>query len=323
LSRILITGANGFMGSHLVNSQLAQGHQVRAGDLHMDYLATLSSDPNLEIIPGDFTKPEMAKQLVDGIDVVYHLASAHLDVSLPDEHYRAVNVIGTLNLVKAAYQAGVRRFVHCSSVGVIGDVQSPPADETSPCHPTHIYEETKWAGEQALLAFVRETGFPLAVARPAWVYGPRCPRTRKLFRSIAKGQFVFFGNGENLRHPIYISDAVRGLELCAEREGVTGEVFILAGERAVTVKELINGIGQTLGGRTPSLHFPLVLGSLAGSSIELAFKLIGQRPPFSSRSVDFFQKDNAYNITKARRKLGFIPQVSLEQGLAKSKDSIP
>jgi nucleoside-diphosphate-sugar epimerase len=320
--KILITGADGFIGSHLVDNQLARGNRVRALDLHNHYLAALNGMPNLEVITGDFTNPELAKQLVEGIDTVYHLASAHLDVSLPDEHYRAVNVDGTLNLVNAAHQTGVRRFVHCSSVGVIGDVQTPPADETTPCHPTNIYEQTKWAGEQAALIFAKETGFELVVARPAWVYGPRCPRTQKLFRSISKGRFVFFGNGANLRHPIYISDAVRGLELCAETMGSLGEVFILAGEKPVTATELANTIATTLGVAAPSIHLPLSLGSLIGYGIEMVFKLLGRRPPFSARSVDFFQKDNAYNIRKAKEKLGFEALVSLEEGLAKSRESI-
>lgn len=319
---VLITGADGFIGSHLVDSQLALGNRVRAVDLHDHYLSTLRGMPNLEIITGDFTRPETAKQLMEGIDIVYHLASAHLDVSLPDEHYRAVNVDGTLNFVKMAHQAGVSRFVHCSSVGVIGNVQKPPADETSLCHPLNIYEQTKFAGEQAVLAYARENGFALVVARPAWVYGPRCPRTGKLFRSIAKKRFVFFGSGKNLRHPIFISDAIRGLELCAEVEGLGGEVFILAGEKPVTVRELVTVIAKTLGVGVPPIHFPLWLGGLAGGSIETAFKLLGRRPPFSSRSVDFFQKDNAYNIRKAKELLGFHPLVYLEEGLAKSKETL-
>jgi dihydroflavonol-4-reductase len=316
--KVLITGAGGFIGSHLVDSQLEQGHDVRAVDLHLDLLQHQSANPHLEAITGDITDENMLKRLVEGVEVVYHLASAHLDVSLSDEHYRRVNVGATLSLLEAASLAGVRRFVHCSSVGVIGDVENPPADESTDCHPTNIYEQTKLEGEREALAYSRRTGLPVVVMRPAWVYGPRCPRTSKLMRTISKGRFLFFGNGQNMRHPVYIKDAVKGLELCASAEGVNGEVFIIAGEKAVPVAELVSVMSRELGVRSPKLHLPIALGVLGGYSLEMAFKLIGKQPPFSRRSVDFFLKHNAYNIGKAKRILSYQPQVDLRTGIKKT-----
>ena len=240
--KVLITGAGGFIGSHLVDSQLEQGHDVRAVDLHLNLLQPQSANPHLEAICGDITDKNLLNKLVDGVEVIYHLASAHLDVSLSDDHYRRVNVGATRSLLEAASMAIVRRFVHCSSVGVIGDVENPPADETTDCHPTNIYERTKLEGEREALSYSHRTGLPVVVMRPAWVYGPRCPRTSKLMRTISKGRFLFFGNGQNMRHPVYIKDAVKGLELCAIAEGVNGEVFIIAGESALPVAKLVSVI---------------------------------------------------------------------------------
>lgn len=316
--KVLITGAGGFIGSHLVDSQLEQGYDVRAVDLHLDLLQPQSANPHLEAITGDITDENLLKRLVEGVEVVYHLASAHLDVSLSDEHYRRVNVRATLSLLEAARRAGVKRFVHCSSVGVIGDVENPPADETTDCHPTNIYERTKLEGEREALAYSHQTGFPVVVMRPAWVYGPRCPRTSKLIRTISKGRFLFFGNGQNMRHPVYIRDAVKGLELCASAEGVHGEVFIIAGETAVPVAELVSVMSRELGVRSPKLHLPIALGLLGGYSLEMAFKWIGKQPPFSRRSLDFFLKHNAYDIGKAKRLLSYQPQVDLRTGIKKT-----
>ena len=319
--KVLITGAGGFIGSHLVDSQLEQGHDVRAVDLHLNLLQPQWANPHLEAICGDITDKNLLNKLVDGVEVIYHLASAHLDVSLSDEHYRRVNVGATRSLLEAASMAGVRRFVHCSSVGVIGDVENPPADETTDCHPTNIYEQTKLEGEREALAYSHRTGLPVVVMRPAWVYGPRCPRTSKLMRTISKGRFIFFGNGQNMRHPIYIKDAVKGLELCASAEGVNGEVFIIAGESAMPVAELVSVMSRELGVRAPKLHLPIALGLLGGYSLETAFKLIGKQPPFSRRSVDFFLKHNAYNIGKAKRMLSYQPQVDLRAGIKKTIQS--
>lgn len=316
--KVLITGAGGFIGSHLVDSQLGQGHEVRAVDLHLDLLQHQSTNHRLETLQGDITDENFLREIVVDVDIVYHLASAHLDVSLSDDHYRRVNVGGTLSLLEAAQQAGVKRFVHCSSVGVIGDVENPPADETTECHPTNIYELTKLEGEREALAYSRRTSFPAVVMRPAWVYGPRCPRTAKLMRTISKGRFLFFGDGQNMRHPVYISDAVKALELCASADGVNGEVFIIGGDHAVPVSELVSVMSKEMGVRSPKLHLPIALGLLGGYSLELAFKLIGKQPPFSRRSVDFFLKHNAYDIDKAKRMLGYQPQIDLRAGIQRT-----
>jgi len=316
--KVLITGAGGFIGSHLVDCQLKQGHEVRAVDLHLDLLQHQSANSHLEALQGNITDESFVKQIVTGVDIVYHLASAHLDVSLSDEHYHRVNVGGTLSLLEAARQASVKRFVHCSSVGVIGDVENPPANETTECNPTNIYERTKLEGEREALAYCERTGFPVVVMRPAWVYGPRCPRTAKLMRTISKGRFFFFGNGQNMRHPVYISDAVKALELCASTDGVNGEVFIIGGEYAVPVSELVDTMSKEMGLRSPKLHLPIAFGLLGGYSLELIFKLIGKQPPFSRRSVDFFLKHNAYDIDKAKHMLRYQPQIDLRTGIQKT-----
>jgi nucleoside-diphosphate-sugar epimerase len=319
--RILITGAGGFIGSHLVDSQLEYGHHVRAVDLHLDLLRHQAAHPCLEAIRGDITEWHTLQKLVEEVDIVYHLASAHLDVSLSDEHYHRVNVGATLSLLEAAQRAGVKRFVHCSSVGVIGDVEHPPADETTECHPVNIYERTKLEGERVALDFARRTGFPVVVVRPAWVYGPRCPRTARLFRTISKGRFPIFGSGKNMRHPVYISDAIQGLELGAETPEIDGEVFIIAGDLPVESRDLVRVIREQLNVRTPQIYLPIFLGQTAGLVLELMFKLIRQRPPFSRRSMDFYLKHNAYTVAKAHSKLNYRPQVDLLTGIKKTIES--
>lgn len=315
---VLITGGGGFIGSHLVDSQLALGNYVRTLDLYAGRLSHVASHPNLEIVVGDITDDDLVRQSLEDIDLIYHLASAHLDTSLSDEHYHRVNLDGTVDLLKAANKAGVKRVVHCSSVGVIGDVEKPPADETTLCNPTNIYEKTKLAGERAALSFTQEADLPVVVARPAWVYGPRCPRTKKLIQGIRKGRFPIFGRGQNLRHPIYVSDAVSGLESCGEKDQISGQVYIIAGDEPVTIEQLVCLVADTVGVKLPLIRLPIFLGKLIAYSLQFLFKPLGRQPPFSRRSLDFFLKNNAYDIRKARRDLGFCPRVDLRSGLQKT-----
>jgi nucleoside-diphosphate-sugar epimerase len=311
---VLITGAGGFIGSHLVDSQLAQGAQVRALDLHLGLLSHVFDHPNLTIIEGNILDNSNLAHWMSEVEVVYHLASAHLDVSLSDKHYHQVNVGGTIGLLEAACRAGVKRFVHCSSVGVMGDVENPPANEDTPCNPTNIYERTKLEGEQAARGFGQEHNFPVIIARPAWVYGPRCPRTAKLLRQVKKRRFPIFGDGQNLRHPIFISDAIAGLERCAEVPEAIGETFIIAGSKPVTINDLLNEIAAAQRVPAPSIHLPMPLGLLAAYALQTVFRVIRRSPPFSRRSLDFFLKHNAYDISKARRMLDFNPVVDLKAG---------
>jgi nucleoside-diphosphate-sugar epimerase len=316
---VLITGAGGFIGSHLVDSQLEKGVDVLAVDLDVLRLKQVESHPHLQIVRGDITDENLVRKLVEGVDVVYHLASAHLDVRLSAQRYRQVNVEATLSLLNAARQAGVKRFVHCSSVGVMGDIETPPADETTACRPVNVYGQTKLEGEQAAVEFAHQNILPeIVIVRPAWVYGPRCLRTAKLMRMISKGRFIFFGSGENLRHPVYISDAVEGLERCASAEQVRGEVFIIAGDAPVTVKEMVRIMSEQMRVKMPKIHLPLFLGLWAGYFFEVAFQLIGKQPLFSRRSLEFFLEHNAYDIHKAQQLLGYQPKIDLKTGMQKT-----
>ena len=313
--KVLITGGGGFIGSHLVDSQLAQRHDVRTIDLNTADLSHAAANPHLEVLEGDLTDNALVRRLVDGIDIIYHLASAHLDVTLPESHYRQVNVDATMSLLQAARDAGVARMIHCSTNSVLGDIKNPPVDEAAVPHPTNIYEQTKLEGERAALQFHKDAGFPVVVIRPAWVYGPRCPRTSRLMRMISKGRFVMFGDGQTLRHPIYIDDMIAALELSAVAEQAVGETFFIAGEEAVTIEKLVYSIAEVEEVQLRVIHLPLSLGKAAGTILQSAFTPLGKQPPFSRRSLDFYIKDNEYDISKARHELGFEPLTSLRAGL--------
>lgn len=316
--RVLITGAGGFIGRHLVADQLQRGHDVIAVDLHTATLEALESEPGLCVLRGDFRDEALLVAHLGNVDVCFHLASAHLEMGIDDGVFWEVNVAGARAFVQRCHEAGVGRFVHCSSVGVFGDIENPPADETSPCHPDIAYERSKLAGEEAVLAYAEETGYALTVLRPAWVYGPGCPRTEKLFRTIEKGRFFFVGDGQTLRHAVYIDDMTRAFDMAARRREALQEIFIIAGPRATTLRELANEIARVAGVSAPRLQLPKALVWSGCFLMEAAFGAIGKEAPFTRRSLKFFTGNTAFSTKKARDVLGFGADVALAEGLERT-----
>jgi nucleoside-diphosphate-sugar epimerase len=313
--KVTITGANGFIGSHLVRDQLARGRTVCAVDISLSHLEDLQSVSSFIPMQGDIRDVDLMRRAIAGSEVVFHLASAHLSLALSNEEYFQINRDGSRSLVELSYRAGVRRFVHCSSVGVHGEIKNPPANEDSAFHPDLVYEQSKLEAERAVLQYVRETGYSVVILRPVWVYGPGCPRTEKLFRTLRKGRFFYVGSGETLRHCIYISDMVEAFHLSAERPLSPGSVFIIGDPSAVTVRELISQMAAVSNAPEPRIRIPLWFAKPAFSMIEKIFALAGQEPPVSERTLKFFTNNTSFDVVRARTQLGFVAKISLKEGL--------
>ncbi len=314
--RVLVTGAGGFIGSHLAADRRARGDEVVALDLDLGRVRHLEA-PGFECVEGDVADPSVRARVVDRIDTVFHLAAAHLSLRAGEVDYRRVNVDAVRGLIEACERAGVGRFVHCSTVGVFGRIENPPAHEETPCKPEIPYERTKLEGERAVLEAARARDFPAVVVRPTWVYGPGCRRTEKLFRSIGRGRFVMAGAGDMLRHCVYIRDMVDAFHLAAAADGAMGQVVIVADERAVSVGELVSQIASLTDARRPR-SVPVPALWLAGAGAEIASRLLRREPPLSRRSLKFFTGNTSFLIDRARSLLGFRPRYTVPAGLAET-----
>ncbi|HZT03236.1 MAG TPA: NAD(P)-dependent oxidoreductase [Steroidobacteraceae bacterium] len=311
-SRVLVTGAAGFVGSHFAPYLAGRGFEVRAIDVHPP---ARPQGSGVDFRVQDIRELQGLAQALEGVDTVFNLASVHLDVHATPAQFESVNVKALEQLIELSAAARVRRVVQVSSVGVYGHVAHPPAAEDAPLNPDNDYERTKAAGEEAARKAARRMGVDLVIVRPSWVYGVGCPRTAKLIRSLRKGRFFFIGRGNNLRHPIYIDDLSAALELAAAAgPEVSGHIFNIAGPRWMTVEEMVGEFARALQVSPPAFHAPRWLGLTVGWAAEQVSAVLGAEPPVSRRTLAFFENDNAFDIRAARQSLGFEPKTDLPSG---------
>lgn len=319
MSHVLVTGGTGFIGGALARALAARGDAVRV-------LARPSSDLSpldgldIEVVRGDVLQPETLTPALEGVEVVYHLAGMLGRSGVGWETYRAIHVKGTCNLLRACQARAMKRFVHCSSPGMLGALGpgDPPRDEASPHRPTGAYERSKSAAEGAALPLAQRLDVPLVIARPEFVYGPGDRHVLGLYRTIQRRAYFFIGRGDCLCHPTYIDDVVAGLVACAGERARPLEAYHICGPRPVTIKELATTIADALGVKPPKLHLPKELVRAGAWGAELAGRVLGIRPPLTLEGVRFFTQSRAFSIEKARRELGWSPQVDLAEGVRRA-----
>jgi len=315
--RVALTGASGYTGGRLLRELLARGDSVSALVRPASVTPALAAS-GARVIEGDLRDREAARRLVEGVEAVIHVAAVYRTAGHPDSYYRDINVGGTERLLEAAAGAGVSRFVHTSTVGVHGDVKTPPADESQPLAPGDIYQLTKAEAEELAFSYHRRRGMPVAVVRPGAIYGPGETRLLKLFRAIARGRYAIVGSGRPFYHPVYIDDLVDGYLRALSRPEAPGQAFLIAGPRYVSQSELAALIARETGGRVLPFRIPAWPIWWAGVLCEAVCVPFGIDPPVHRRRVEFWTKSRAFSIEKARRLLGYEPKVDLPEGIART-----
>ncbi len=281
----------------------------RAADLARD---------GVSLIEGDLRDLDSLDRATKGVETVFHIAAVYRQAGIPEETYRAINATAVQHIVEAAARNGVRRVVHCSTVGVHGDVEHPPANEEAPLRPGDVYQVTKLEGERLAREAGARLGVPVTIVRPTGIYGPGDRRLLKVFRGVARGRFPMLGSGEIYYHLTHIDDLVQGFRLCADHPAAINRTYILAGAEVTTLNELVAQIAQVAGVAPPRLHLPVWPFRIAGAACEAVCVPLGIEPPIYRRRVDFYTKSRAFDITRARTEIGFAPSVGLRDGIART-----
>lgn len=311
----LITGGTGFIGSRLAAACRDGGDQVRllgqanteAEQKNLDDLKT----QGYQVVIGSVTNADEVKQAVAGCDVVYHLAAAQHEAGKPDEHFRHVNVDGTRTMLQQSLEAGVKRFVHGSTIGVYDAEHGTVSDDTA-TNPDNIYGLTKLEAEGVVRSFMDK--LPCVMIRISETYGPGDRRLLKLYKGIKKGKYFHIGRGDNLHHPVYIDDLVAALRSAAVVPTPPREPMVVPGFEVVTSRQMAETIADSMGYQRPKLTVPLWPLWTMAVIMETTMRPLGLKPPLHRRRMHFFTKSFHFKGDLARRALGYEAKVSFAEG---------
>ncbi len=315
---VLVTGATGFIGSHVARLLVERGDRVRAftrPNSRRDNLAGL----DLEVVTGDLEDEDSLRQAVSGCRVVYHLAADYrLSAPNPESLHRS-NVLGTRNVLEAARAEGVERLIYTSSVGALGiPGDGTPGTETTPvalADMVGVYKRTKFLAEQEALRFARD-GFPVVIVNPSTPVGPadiKPTPTGQMILDFLNGRMpAYVETGLNL---VAVEDVASGHLLAAER-GVVGERYIL-GNRNLTLRQILEILAQIVGRPAPWLRIPYGLAFTAGLVDAVLSRLVGRAPRIPLEGVRMARKKMFFDSSRAVDALG-LPQTPVEPALERA-----
>jgi UDP-glucose 4-epimerase len=316
--KLLVTGATGFIGQYLVKKLTQEGHTVRCLVRDLRQAEKLLDKKNIEYVLGDLTIKETLDNICDQISVVYHLAAimGHEPPSKPAfEKFRRVNTEGTRNLAECCVGKGIDRFIYVSSTAAMGLLKQSVVSEATPCRPHTPYQVSKYEGELVLKEFSEKRSLPVVILRPSMVYGPGFGGDfLTITKLIRTGFFPKIGFGKNLSPALYIEDLVDCLYGSKEKAAV-GETYIISSEESYELSSVAKIIAEASEVKVRMFFVPKFLAMFGAWVLEHIFTLLGKKPIVTSRNIDSTTTDRTFDVTKAKRDLGFQQRVTIEQGL--------
>ena len=312
---VLVTGAGGFLGSHVTELLLESGEETRVLVRPGDDMAVLDR-ADLDIRRGDVADSATLTDALRGVDHVLHCAARTGPWGSAAE-YERTNVLGLETLVRATLAAGVRRLVHVSSITVHGNDVRGEADERAPLRvERNPYSRTKVAGERLLERLIRDERAPVTIVRPGWIYGPRdIASFARLAHKIQEKRMLMVGSGENHVPLIYVRDAARGVLLAGGAPLAEGRTYLLVNDEPVTQREFVTAIAAELDAPPPTRRIPYGPAVALGGLAEAVGRLARMRPPVMRYGMQLLGGENRFVITRARDELGFAPEVDVAEGV--------
>ncbi|RJQ49754.1 MAG: NAD-dependent epimerase/dehydratase family protein [Nitrospiraceae bacterium] len=315
--KALVTGATGFIGSHLAAALSKRGYKVTCLVRKTSNLTWLDG-VDVRLIEGDCSDRNSLDACVRGQDYIFHLAG--LTKAVSREHFYAVNAKGTENLIEAASETapGIKRFLYLSSLSAFGPRigGSLPTEDETP-HPVSEYGKSKLNGEYAVLKYA--SSIPATILRPSVVYGPRDKDFFLLFKSIGRGFTPYWGDGRTSL--LYVDDLVEGVILAAESEIAAGKTYFISDGGVYSNSEIISGISSALGVKTVRVRIPKSLLSVIGFFSDGISKITGENIIINSDKIrEIMYPEWVCDVTRAKKDLNFQPAVDMKKGIIWTAD---
>jgi nucleoside-diphosphate-sugar epimerase len=317
--KVLVTGATGFVGSHLVDRLIERGRVVRCLVRPTSNLRYLKH-PQIEFVHGGLDQTTDWKRALSDVDTIYHVAG--LTFARRRQDYFTVNHQGTEAILAAAlgHREQIKKFVHISSLAAVGP--SPggrPVDERTLPAPITAYGRSKLMSEEAVAAV--STLIPTTIVRPPAVYGPRDYALYELFKSIARGVSPTIGRSDKLISLVHARDLADGIILAGESAAATGETYFISSAEVYSLRSVIDLLSKIFERRIISIAIPRALAVGVAVAAEAAAALLGKPPVFNRDKVtDLSQACWGCSIDKAGRELGYKQNVPLEAGMRETID---
>jgi nucleoside-diphosphate-sugar epimerase len=310
--KVFITGASGFIGRTIAAKLRARGDEV--------YGVDIVANPDADVVAGDVSAPGDWQDHAAESDLIVHTAAIVSNSEDMQAQWR-VNTVGTRNTLDAAVRAGATRFVYLSSVRAFSDTGFPDnVTEAWPVRPDgNPYVDTKIACEQVVLQAHAAGEIAVTIVRPGDVYGPGSrPWTIIPVEMIKANRFVLPAMGNGIFSPVYIDDLVAGIVLAAEHPDAAGQVFTISGGIGVPCSEFFGYYYRMLGKRGPFV-VPTAAAVAVTQAIATAARLAGVKTEVNPITMRYFARTGTYSIDKARRVLGYEPQVDITEGMFRTQ----
>ena len=317
--KVLVTGATGFVGGHLVPALIERGYQVKCLVRSEDKAALLKSQFDVETTIGDVTDADSLQRISEGIDYVIHLAAMGHVSAVTEEAYKqftGINEGGTKNLINEFRNSKtLKKFVHFSSTAAMGPIGLPILNEESVPNPVTPYQKSKQRSEQIIFDSFHEFGFPGVVVRPCMIYGVGgYGEFYKFCKLMKKGLFPKVGLGKNLTPLVHVDDVVNGAILAMEK-GRDGQTYILASDSSIEMDELHRLIMKSIGKWASYIYVPTPIALGGAKVVELFSAALGKEPIVTYRNIKSTIVDRTFDVTKAKQELGYEVNVSFSDGV--------
>ena len=316
---VVITGANGFIGSWLIKELIRESdHMIYAFIRRGSNRTELPTDERLSIIEINYNDKCKLEEVLKNKDIVIHLIGQMGAYGVAEKSYYQVNVELTKMLLEISEKVGIKQFIFCSTPGVQG-FGHRLAEEEEVYAPRNEYEKTKVIAERQLISFCKNSKVTYTIIRPDFVYGPGDTRRVKMYKNIQKKRFVLTTNGKSFLHPTYITDVTQGFIRSIGNIQATNQIFNISASEDVMVLVFLKTIAEEVHSHLIHINIGYKLSCFLAVLVEtVCNKMMNKEAFVSKNKIDFLALTHSTSNEKAKRLLGYEPQVSLQEGMKKT-----